>query len=298
MDTNETVVRLRRTAVRDGDPPRGFGIALIGLAAALVLNTVLGPLVAGVVEYPFSDTLRNQLIGLEIVTVAMVAPLSLAAGILASRGHRAAAVLAFGPAAYTAYMFVQYVLGPEYAEYGPVIVFQLALFACGALLAVWAWQLIDDDSLPAISRRRARVYGIVLLALAAFVISRYLGAISGSLRDGPIPEEFAEARTFYWSIVLLDLGVVVPATIIAGIGLLRGARWSRKALYAVLGWFALVPPSVAAMAAAMFVNEDPHASAGQVVVFSIAAIVFAALAVRVYLPLFGRGDADSPPRAA
>ena len=113
-------------------------------------------------------------------------------------------------------MFVQYVLGPEYAEYSPVIVFQLALFACGALLAVWAWQLIDDDSLPAISRRRARVYGIVLLALAAFVISRYLGAISDSLRGSPIPEDFSDARTFYWSIVLLDLGVVVPATVPPG----------------------------------------------------------------------------------
>lgn len=191
MDANETVVRPRRTALRDGDPPRGFGIALIGLAVALVLNTVLGPLVAGVVEYPFSDTLRNQLIGLEIVTVAVVAPLSLAAGILALRGHRAAAVLAFGPAAYTAYMFVQYVLGPEYAEYSPVIVFRLALFACGALLAVWAWQLIDDDSLPAISRRRARVYGIVLLALAAFVISGISArsatpcAAARSLRNSP-----------------------------------------------------------------------------------------------------------------
>ncbi|HEY5852538.1 MAG TPA: hypothetical protein VIW24_00425 [Aldersonia sp.] len=80
---------------------------------------------------------------------------------------------------------------------------------------------------------------------------------------------------------------MVPATVVAGIGLLRGARWSRKALYAVLGWFALVPPSVAAMAAAMFVNDDPNASAGQVVVFSVAAIVFAAFAARVYLPLFG-----------
>ena len=280
-----TVAGVRDGAVRDRPRPTGFGVASIGLAATLVLNTVLGPLGVGLIEYPLSDTLRNQLIGLEIVTVAMVVPLSVAAGILAFRNHRAAAALAFGPAAYTAYMFAQYVLGPEYAEYRAVILFQVAVFAFGVLLAVWAWQLIDENLLPAISARRARLYGIVLLALAAFVISRYLGAISGCLHGSPIPEEFAEARAFYWSIVLLDLGVVVPATVAAGVGLLRGARWSGKALYAVLGWFFLVPPSVAAMAAVMLVNDDPDASAGQVLVFAIAAVVFAAFAVRVFLPL-------------
>ena len=80
---------------------------------------VLGPLGTETIQYPFTGTLLNQMIGLEVVTVALVAPLALAAGLLALRGHRAAPFLGFGPAAYTAYMFVQYVLGPEYAEYTP-----------------------------------------------------------------------------------------------------------------------------------------------------------------------------------
>ena len=31
-------------------------------------------------------------------------------------------------------------------------------------------------------------------------------------------------------------------------------------MYGVVGWFALVPPSVTAMAAVMLVRDDPHAS--------------------------------------
>jgi hypothetical protein len=38
----------------------------------------------------------------------------------------------------------------------------------------------------------------------------------------------------------------------------------------------------------MVVNDDPNASVGQTIVLTVAALAFAALAVRVYRPLFGR----------
>jgi hypothetical protein len=81
---------------------------------------------------------------------------------------------------------------------------------------------------------------------------------------------------------------VVPATVVAGIALIRGGRWAHPALYAILGWFALVPPSVAAMGATMLANDDPYASAGQVVVLSVLSLLFAGFAVWVYRPLFSR----------
>lgn len=276
-----------------GAPPAAFGVTLLVLAAALVVNTVLGPLVTDVVDYPISGTLLNQLIGLEIVSVGLVAPLCVVAGVLGLRGHRAAAALGFGPAAYTAYMFLQYVLGPEYGGYAPVVPFHLAVFTLGGVLAVWAWTVVDQQPLPILTRRTERGYGVVLLVLAAFVVSRYLDAVTGTVDGQPIAAEFADARTFYWSIVLLDLGVVVPATVIAGIALIRGARPAHTALYAVLGWFALVPPSVAAMAATMVVNDDPHGSIGQVITLSVVAVLFAGFAVRVYRPLFTLDESRS-----
>jgi hypothetical protein len=265
-----------------------FGVMLLVLAGALLVNSGLGTLGLDLVDYPISQTMLNQLIGLEIVSVALVAPLSAAAGVLALRGHPAAPVLAFGPAAYTAYMFLQYVLGPEYGRYAPVVPLQLALFTLGTALAVWSWTAIDTRRLPRLSRRAERWYGVLLLALAAFVVSRYLSAIAGFVTSEPIAAEFADARTFYWSIVLLDLGVVVPATTVAGIALIRGARPAHTALYAVLGWFALVPPSVASMAATMAAHHDPYGSAGQAAVLGVVAVLFGGLAVRVYHPLFRR----------
>jgi hypothetical protein len=92
--------------------------------------------------------------------------------------------------------------------------------------------------------------------------------------------------TFSWAIAMLDLGVFLPATITAGVGLVRGTTWSHKALYTVVGWFGLVGVSVAAMAITMYVNDDPNASASNAVFMTALGLAFAALAVWVYRPLF------------
>jgi hypothetical protein len=264
---------------------RRFGLLLLSLATALVVNTVLGPLGFGVIDYPISQSLTNQLIGLEIVSVWLVVPLLFVAGVLALRGRQQAGVLALAPCAYTVYMFVQYVLGPEYGEYTAVAFMQLCVFTLSGGLLGWSWALAGGVEVPSLTRARELTYGLVLLALATFVVSRYLGSFAGLLGSSPIPAEFSVARTFYWSIYLLDLGVVVPITVTAGIGLIRGSRAAHAALYGVVGWFSLVPPSVASMALVMLVSGDPNASAGQVLLLTVASLVFGAFAAYVYRPL-------------
>ena len=267
--------------------PRSFGWLLGLLAGGLLVNSALGPLGVDVVDYPITETLRNQLIGLEVVTVLLVVPWCAVAAVRALRGRADAPLLAFGPAAYAAYMFVQYVLGPEYDDYRAVTLLHLGLVTLSAGLALWAWSLSRTTPLPARPRRVEVRHGVVLLGLAAFVLLRYAEALAGAVGSASIPDEFAAARTFYWSIYLLDLGVVVPATVVGAVALLRGDDLGRRALYAVTGWFALVPPSVAAMAAVMLLNDDPNGSAATVVLLSVASVLFAAYAVVVYRPLWG-----------
>lgn len=271
-------------------PPRSFGVLLLVLAGALLANSAAGPLGADAVDYPFSGTLRNQLIGLEVVTVALVVPWCAVAGVRALRGAQDAAVLAFAPSAYTAYMFVQYVLGPEYGDYRAIVLLHLALTTLSIGLTLWSWGLSRDVALPFLSRSSERRYAAVLAGLALFVLLRYVGAIAGSFDNAAIPEEFADARTFFWSVFLLDLGVVVPATAVGSVALLRGHDLGRRALYATTGWFALVPPSVAAMAVTMLINDDPNASVATVVLLSVASVVFAIFAAVVHRSLWSPPD--------
>jgi hypothetical protein len=113
----------------------------------------------------------------------------------------------------------------------------------------------------------------VLALLALFVVSRWLPAFVGMLSGASV----AVARpdlTMYWSIFLLDMGIVVPAAMATAIGLGVGSGWAPKAVYGLIGWFALVPPSVAAMSIVKLVRDDPNASSGDTAVFVVVTIAF------------------------
>lgn len=265
---------------------RWFGLGAVALGLGLVLNTLLGPLFADVIGYPFSETVRNETLGLEAITLVLVGPLAIIAGALALRGHPAAGVVALGPAGYSAYMFVQYIVGPQYLVYEPVILFHLALFVLSGALLIRAWNLIDIDQLPSSSRG----WAVVVLLLGVFALSRWTGVFADIVSGEPVPAAATDA-TMFWSIYLLDLGFIVPITIATGVGLLVRQPWATKALYGVVGWFALVPPSVAAMAIVKVVRDDPIADAADTVVILTVSLIFAAVAIWLYAPLFRRGDA-------
>jgi hypothetical protein len=267
------------------ETPRAYGLTLLFLAGVLVLNSVLGPLVLDVVSYPITETVENQLIGLELVTALLVAPWATVAGVAALRGSPAAPIFGFAPCAYAAYMFVQYVLGPEYARYSLTSLAQLGIFVLSAGLMLWSWSLSGRASLPPLRAGQAQRSALLLFALAAFVLLRYSGAVAGSFTGAEIESEFAQERTFFWSIFLLDLGIVVPCTVAAGFALMRGRAAGQRALYSAVGWFALVPPSVAAMAAVMWARSDPNASMPTVLLLSIASLAFGAFAWRTLHPL-------------
>ena len=274
--------------------PRAFATGLFTLSTVLIVNTVLGPLGTEFIRYPVSGTLLNQTIGLEAVTAGIVIPLTVTAGVLALRGQAAAALLGFGPAAFTTYMLVQYVLGPEYDRYTGTVLWQTVIFTLSGALAVWAWVLAARQPVPTTTPRRRRAHGVLLLLLGTFILTRYLPVVLG----GTLPPEFADARTFFWSIFLLDLGIVVPATFAAGIALLLDAQVASRALYALMGWYALVPVSVAAMSATMVINDDPHANAGQALILSVVATVFTGLAAWIFLPLLRLHPGEHRPAKA
>jgi hypothetical protein len=260
------------------------------LASVLLLNTAAGPLGVGVVSYPISSSMLNQLIGLEAVTVLLVVPAMAWAAVLAFRGDPVAPLVAFGPTSYAAYMFVQYVLGPEYDTYSLTVLVQVAIASVAGALSLWAWGLAGSAPMPALSLRTRRWQAGLLAGLAGFVLLRYLPVFVGSLSHRALDAEFVDARTFFWSIVLLDLGVVVPGAVIAAVALWRGRTVGARAFYAVVGWFALTPPSVAAMAAVMIARDDPHASWPTFMLLTTAALVFLAAAVVVFGRLVGRPD--------
>ena len=281
--------------------PPGYASSMLALAALLLTNAMLGPIGVGLVDYPLATSLFNQLVGLELVTVTLVVPTLVAAAVLAHRGHPAASLLGIGPCGYAAYMFVQYVVGPDRVTYSAAVLIHLVVFSAATALCAWSWSLARGTVWPRPDAHQRRRWGLLLLGLGAFVLLRYLPLFVGSVTEEAIPREFVEEPAFFWSIVLLDLGLVVPATVAAAMADLRGSSLAVPATHAVVGWFALVPPSVAAMAAVMVVRDDPYASVPTLVLLVVTSIITTAVAVRMFVrlvrntsPVASRLTASSP----
>ena len=263
---------------------------LMALAVGLAANSLLGPLAAEVIEYRFSDTLVNQGIGLDAVALLGAAPLAVVAAALVRRGHPAGPVLGFIPSTFAAYMAPQYIVGPDYlglpGNNEQFFVFHLALFILAATVVVGCWNSIDRARLrpatPTSDRRRS----LILFGVAAFILLRWVPVVIELVGGDPTITDYRENPTSFMLIGVLDLGVVLPAVLAAAVAARAGALWARTGIYAAVGWFALVPAAVAAMAITMQLNDDPDASTANMIILTIAAVVFTAGAALLYRPMF------------
>lgn len=278
--------------MRGGERKAGAWLAagLVATALGLAAAALLGPLASGLVHYRVTETLRNQTIGLDAVSLFVVSPLSLVAAALVLRNRVAGFALALGIGAYTSYMFVQYVLGPDYTQLAGnnerLFPLCLALFAAGWIVALAAWTRIDTGAVQS-SRGRDRLLGrVVLPVLGVLAFARYLPALADTMRSTPENAGYLAGPSFFWTIALLDLGVFLPLTVATCAGLLRDAAWAHKALYLLVGWFGLVGTAVAAMAIAMSANHDPSASAAGTGFAVALGAAFVGLAVSVFRPLW------------
>ncbi|MFN3215826.1 MAG: hypothetical protein ACE367_04965 [Acidimicrobiales bacterium] len=261
------------------------------MALGLAANSLLGPLAANVIDYRYSDSMIYQAIGLDAVALGVAVPLASASAWLVHRGHQAGPVLAMSPALFAAYMMPQYVVGPDYlgldGNNENFALGHIVLFVLAVAVAAGAWRSVDRDRLRPDSRRSDRRRTWLLAGVAAFIaLGRQIPIIAGVIDDPTSSDAYLDNPTAFWLVAFLDLGVVTPAALAAAGGLWVGTQWARTAAYAVIGWFALVPVSVAAMNVSMRVHDDPLVTTADTVLFGVAAVVFSAAAVWLYRPLF------------
>jgi hypothetical protein len=266
---------------------RWLGGALLALAAGLAALALLGPLAAGAIEWRISPLVRNQLLGLDAVSLALVAPLAACAGALTLRGNPLGPLLGLPVAFYVAYMVPQYVLGPDYLRIDGnnerAFPLMLALLVLAVVALVATWNAIDLPGRP--SGRENRTGRVLLPVAAVVVFSRYAAALPDLMSGSPASADYLAGPTFVWTITLLDLGIGLPAIVATCLGIRRGAAWGRRALYAVVGSLALVGLAVAGMAVAMFLRDDPAMSAGGMAMMVALGGALGALAAYVFAPL-------------
>jgi hypothetical protein len=239
------------------------GIASIALGVGTAASAILGPLVTNVIRFHVSDNTRQQLIGGEIISLCVAAPLAIGAGVLWLRGKPLASKLAIGPALYALYANVQFTIGPEYRRYPGnneyAVPLYLALIILGWAVALRAWNGLATEEAAVFSNRLRRGLAALLIVLPFFFALTWIRGIAQVI-NGEHPIEYQQDPTLFWLVRTMDLAFVIPAALIAGVGLLRRSSWATRLSYATTGFLTLEVAAVAGMAAAMLVNNDPSAS--------------------------------------
>jgi hypothetical protein len=153
---------------------------------------------------------------------------------------------------------------------------------------VWAGlgAVIIVCSLRAARSRRAYLTGVSAVSVLWVVAGAAVNALF--LARGDDYSGFANGASTSFVREPWQSVVVPHHDLFIGLLIGWGRELGRRALYAVTGWFALVPPSVTAMAVVMLAKGDPNASVATVVTLTVASLVFGAFAVHVYRPLLAR----------
>ena len=267
------------------------GVLCLVLAAGMTATAILGPLVLGVIEFHVSSSARGQLVGGEIASLALAAPIALGAGVLWLLDRPLGPMLTLAPALYAVYMYTQYVLGPEYQRYRGNNEYAFPLYAglvlVGWILAARAWHEVSAAHLPPLSNGlRLSIAGALFLSSALFAAA-WFGGIVSLLRGTP-PAGYADDPTLFWLIRFMDLALVIPAAVVSGFAVLRQSTWSTPAAIALVGFEALLVAAVAGMAAMMVLRHDPGASRSLSVATTALTLVllaiYAAVLMRVWRP--------------
>ena len=278
-----------RSRARHGQPCACWGARLARGAGRDLRRP--GP--AGPRRDPFRTSASglNQIRGGDLAALAVVAPSCFAIAWLAWRGHPAAPVLALAPGLFAMYMYSQLILANEYLyrpgnveRYFPLL---LGMFIVAAALVLRSWGLTRPEALPSSTPRLQRGSGILLVAMAVFVVvGIHLRPLMDALGDQPTGAEYLALPTTFWVVKFYDLGIVAPAALAVGVGLLRRQPWARKPAYGILGGYVLLAWSVAGMGWSMMLNADPDASVGVVLGSTGLAAAGTVFAYFLYRPLF------------
>jgi hypothetical protein len=271
---------------------RGLAVLLFTLGALVAATAVLGPLALDVLHYRTSASGLDQIRGTDLTALALVGPLCVWIGLLAWRGHPAAPVLALAPAVFTVYIWIQLLLGSEFGRPGNVEWFApllLGTVGLGIAVAVRATRRLRFQPPLPWSRRLERSTGFLLLVVVGFVVvGIHLASLVDALSDHPVGDGVLTTPNAFWVVKAMDLGLVTPVSLLMGIGLLRGRFRARSPAAAVLGGYALLGWSVAAMAWSMVLGGAVDASPGQALGATALAVAVTGYAVVLYRPLFRR----------
>lgn len=168
--------------------------------------------------------LLPQNLGTDLVTLSIGIPL-LVVGAIASRGGSLRGRLVWlGALGYLAYAYGMYALG---VRWNPLFLAYLTLF--GLSFFALTTGLVRTDAArirdAAHGRAPARSVAAYLIGIAVMVAALWLGEEVGAVLHGTVPPSVVQFEAPTNIVHVFDLGIVLPAFVLAAVMLLRDRPW-------------------------------------------------------------------------
>ena len=157
----------------------------------------------------------------DLVTLVVGLSLLAAAFILARRGSLRGRLLFSGTLGFVLYTYMSMCFG---AAYNPLFLVYVALFGLSLYAFILSMMSFDLAALPArfSARLPRRTISGALFVVAVFLALAWLGRIAAAAAPGAIP---ALENTTSLFIQAMDLALIVPLCVLAGVLLLRRSAW-------------------------------------------------------------------------
>lgn len=253
--------------------PRWQVRSTVAILVLSVVATLVGPLRAD--HYRDAAVTLPQLYGQDVVTLGVGVPL-LAVGLwYATRGSVRGYVVWLGGLAYMLYTWASYALMLYFNELFLVYValFGLSLFTfVGGVLRLNPTEVRDRLA----GRLPVRVTSGFLAAIALFFALGWLSEVVPATLRGEAPETVRLADVPANVIHVLDLAVLLPATLLTAVWLWRRRDWGYVLAGVLLVKFATLGLAVLAMVVRM-IQTGQSGELGEVVLFGLVSAVSIAL---------------------
>jgi len=255
-------------------------IGLISVAAGvtLIYLALMGPLYLGLIKYRTPEVINNQLVGQDLVNLAVVGPILLIGGILLWLRKKVAKYLLILTPLFLIYYALSYTIGwewssPQYSGNNEKYFFHFLLILIAALLIMFYCLSVFPKKVSAHFKKTSlglysSLFVLFLLVFAGMWIKEVVEVIKTGTTRG-----YDTSPIVFWLVRVFDLGFSIPLGLISVYLLWTRVDKAYPLIYLFYGFFFTQILAVKAMGWMMFVKHDPTFAMRDLVVFSVLALI-------------------------
>jgi len=271
--------------IRREDFGNTFERVFVGLAAvlaglALIYLAVQGPLIRGAITYKTAEVINNQLIGQDVVNLALLSPLLLAGGILLLMRKAASKYLLIATPLFLIYYAITYTVGWEWSSpvykgnSEPYTFLFLFVLIAALIILLYTLAVFPKNVTSRFNKSGLAVYSVLFVLFLLIFAGMWTKEVLEVIRTGTT-RGYDIAPTAFWMIRVFDLGFSIPLGLVSVYLLWARPDKAYPVICLFYGFFFTQIVAVLAMGLMMLLRNDPAFLWRDLIVFAVLAALIA-----------------------